>query len=81
MFCPSIRVPLFADLFTCSIVVEVIAIKIFQEIVHGKDQLFCCVFLFLSGMSAVCRHAEPAHPGDLLVLGGGIGEFWEGDAL
>ena len=66
-----------AHLTRC-VVAEVTAIKIFHEILRGKDWLFCCVFLFLSWVSAVCRHAEPAHRGTLLVVGEALESFGRG---
>lgn len=60
---------------SCSVVGELITIKLFHQVLGGKDRQFCCVSFCLVWMSAVCRHPKPAYRGTLLVLGEALESF------
>lgn len=63
---------------SCSVVGELVAIKLFHQLHGAEDRQFCCVSFCLVGVNAVSRHIKPAYCGTLLVLGEALESFGGG---
>lgn len=65
---------------SCSVVGELIAIKLFHKVLHAKDGQFCCLLLSCLGERCVQAH-QTCIRWHSACFRGGIGEFWGQDAL